>query len=79
MSENYSRTPQERYDTDNAFRTLVDMMMYQIIQCNYSPSELREAAILAAIQYETIHARPAFLVDGQSMRRVDGYHGRDDL
>jgi len=68
-------TPQERYDRDPQFRTLVDMLTHQIIECRYSPTELREAAILAAIRYETIHARPTFLVEGEILTRVDSYHG----
>ena len=71
-------TPQERYNRDPQFRTLVDMLTHQIIECRYSPTELREAAILAVIRHETIHARPTFLLQGKSLTRVDSYHGREE-
>lgn len=45
-------TPRERYHNDNHFHLLVDTMVDHIQQCNYTPSEMREAAILASILYE---------------------------
>ncbi len=45
-------TPRQRYKSDNNFATLVDMMVSHINQCNFTPSEMREAAILASIIYE---------------------------
>lgn len=45
-------TPRDRYLNDNHFRVLVDMMVAHIIDCRYTPSEMREAAILASIIYE---------------------------
>jgi hypothetical protein len=52
MEYDYYNTPQRRYETDNHFRALVDMMTAHIQQCNYTPSEMREAAILASIRHE---------------------------
>ena len=49
--------PRERYRNDPAFKNLVDMMTHQILSCNYTPSEMREAAILASIRYEEINIR----------------------
>ncbi len=51
------KTPRDRYQHDNHFRMLVDMMVSHIDQCLYTPSEMREAAILASIIYEQIHIR----------------------
>ena len=45
-------TPKDRYQRDNHFRALVDMMVGHIRQCNYTPSEMRDASILASIIYE---------------------------
>ena len=45
-------TPEERYLRDTTFKILVDSLEAQIHQANYTPTELREAAILAAIHYE---------------------------
>lgn len=44
--------PREKYLNDNMYRKLVDVMVDQIDQCNYTPSEMREAAVLASIIYE---------------------------
>ena len=46
------KTPRERYQNDNHFRVLVDLMVAHIDQCKYTPSEMREAAIMASIIYE---------------------------
>ncbi|MFA5346430.1 MAG: hypothetical protein WC315_09190 [Candidatus Omnitrophota bacterium] len=37
------------------FHQLVDYMVVTIEQCNYAPSEMREAAILASIIYAERH------------------------
>lgn len=44
---------EQRYLSDPHFKTLVDTMVMAIREAKYTPSELREAAILAAIIYET--------------------------
>ena len=44
-----ARSPGERYGTDHGFRTLVDALVVWIRQHNYSPSEVREAAMLASV------------------------------
>lgn len=43
------KTPREKYNNDPNYRLLVDWMISHIDQCNYTPSELREASILASI------------------------------
>ena len=71
--------PAARYDRDPQFRTLVDVLTDAIARCDYTPTEVREAAMLAAIRYETLYARPRYLMgagEPLSLRRVDGYHGR---
>jgi len=46
------KTPRERYQNDNSFRLLVNTMVANIHSCNYTPLEMREAALLACIIYE---------------------------
>ncbi len=46
------KTPRDKYLNDPQFRNLVDMMVAHIHQCDYTPSEMREAAIMASIVYE---------------------------
>ena len=53
-------TPEERYTSDAMFRRLVDTLENQIHQANYTPSELREAAMLAAIHYDSARIRKMY-------------------
>lgn len=46
------RTVEERYMTDPMFHHLVDSLVNQIAAANYTPSELREAVILACTRWE---------------------------
>ena len=46
------KTPREKYMKDPHYYQLVNMMVNEIKQCNYTPSEMREAALLASIIYE---------------------------
>ena len=56
----------ERYNTDNHFKSLVDMMSSYIYHCYFSPSEVREAAILASIIYEERNIRQMVIVDRET-------------
>ena len=53
----YADTPAARYTRDPQFRYLVNALECAIHQCRYSPSELREAALLASIRYESYQVR----------------------
>lgn len=44
-------TPRERYHNDVYFHALVSMMMAHIESGQYTPTEIREAALLAYIIY----------------------------
>ncbi len=44
--------PSARYERDPDFRYLVDAMLHMIVKAKFTPTELREAATLAAIKYE---------------------------
>ena len=48
------KSPHERYYQDPDFRALVDMMVSYIATCKYTPSEMREASLLACIKWESI-------------------------
>lgn len=52
------RSVSDRYQTDSAFHALVDMLQAQLHGGNYTPTELREAVMLAATLYENTHIRP---------------------
>ena len=58
----WNRTPaQNRYESDPAFRVLVDHMEANIHAAEYTPSEMREAALLASIHYELRSVRSMVL------------------
>lgn len=46
------KNPEEKYRNDVDYHMLVDMIENFIHQAKYTPSEIREAAILACIHYE---------------------------
>lgn len=47
----------DRYYQDTTFHTLVDIMVSHIHDGNFTPSEMREAAMLASILYEELNVR----------------------
>jgi hypothetical protein len=59
-TENNRLLAQERYMRDPMFKTLVDQLFHQLSLSNYTPTELREAVMLAAVRYESMTIRPMF-------------------
>ena len=51
------KTPKEKYLNDPQYNHLVNMLESLIQQAHFTPSELREACILASINYEMKHIR----------------------
>lgn len=45
----------DKYYNDAQFHTLVDTMVQAIVRCQFTPSEMREAAVLASILYAENH------------------------
>lgn len=54
-------TAEERYARDAEFHALVDILRSFIAQGRYTPTELREALVLAATHYEMYNPRPLFV------------------
>jgi hypothetical protein len=52
---------QKRYASDRAWAQLVDMFEMFIQQAQYTPSEIRQAAIHAAVRHELRSVRPIWL------------------
>lgn len=52
---------EERYRNDPAFHRLVDTIYVWICEQHYTPSEVRDAAMLAALKFEYLHMRPMIL------------------
>lgn len=74
-------TPDERYKLDPYFHMLVDLLEKHIESAQLTPSEIREAAILATIHYEMRTMRQfliprdcpdALLPDGEICPRCGG-------
>ena len=53
-------TATERYERDPAFHHFVDLIETLLNKAQYTPSELREAVMLAAIHYEAKHIQPMY-------------------
>lgn len=51
------KTPKEKYMNDPEYHQLVDMLENFIERAQFTPSELREASVLACINYEMRHVR----------------------
>ena len=51
------KTPKEKYQNDPEYNHLVNTLEHLIEQARFTPSELREACILASINYEMRHVR----------------------
>ena len=47
-------SPDERYFRDPQFKHLVDFMIDAIRHAQFTPTEIREAAMLAAIKYDQL-------------------------
>lgn len=62
----YSDTPEARYQRESAFRALVDTLHALISRADYSPSEIREASMLACIHHEMITPRHRVVYVGRN-------------
>jgi len=61
------KTPEEKYLNDPSYKMLVDTLLHQIIQAHFTPSEIREAAVYAAIRYEQIRIKPRHIFTENSI------------
>ena len=59
--ENKIMCSQERYLHDPVFHTLVDVIYDQLCQGNFTPSEARDAVMLACIHFEERHMTYKFI------------------
>lgn len=63
------RSIEQRYREDSEFHYLVDMLHSLIKKAQYTPTEIREAALLAMIHYEQYSNRP-IIVDLETYKRI---------
>jgi hypothetical protein len=57
MDKYPNQTARDRYLNDPTYRRVVDMMEHLLHQAQITPSEMREAAVLASINYESHNIR----------------------
>lgn len=72
------KSPKEKYMNDPEYHQLVDMLESFIDLARFTPSELREAAVLASINYEMRHVRD-FVIDPkthEAFRILDDFASR---
>ena len=60
------KTPREKYNNDPHYKVLVDQLTSFIHNCQYTPSEIREAVVLACINYEESRVQRHFTQETQN-------------
>ena len=65
------KTPNEKYENDLAYRQLVDMLTGLIHQAEFTPSEIREACMLACIRHEHYRRIRPVVISAGAARAMD--------
>ena len=65
------KTPSEKYENDNNYRQLVDMLTALIHQAEFTPSEIREACMLACIRCEHYRRIRPVVISAEAARAMD--------
>lgn len=62
----------DRYESDPQFKTLVDLIRCELEQSHFTPTELREAVMLACCPSGYQYIR----LSAKALRAMPGYHGQ---
>ena len=65
------KTPNEKYENDQSYRQLVDMLTALIHQAEFTPSEIREACMLACILHEHYRRIGQVVISAEAARAVE--------
>ena len=65
-------SPEERYARDQNFRTFTDMIEHFVHRAELTPSEVREATVLACIHYEMRRLRDIYVRTDEDAVRMIG-------
>lgn len=60
------KTPHDRYFNDPRFKVLVDLFYSYIARADFTPSEIREAAMCACVKFEMEHVRYRYIVPAET-------------
>lgn len=73
--------PDERYRRDPQFKQLVDMLYMLVKKADFTPTEIREACMLAQIHYETHNVPRHFTLSTDALKNLGmgKQRGFDDL
>jgi len=55
------QSPKDRYENDAQYKTLCDLIESFLHQARFTPSEVRECAVMACIHYEMKHGLNHYL------------------
>ena len=65
------KTPNEKYENDHSYRQLVDTLTALIHQSEFTPSEIREACMLACIRYERYRRIRPVVISAEAARAME--------
>ena len=65
------KTPKEKYANDPNYRRLVDMLEALIHQAEFTPSEIREACMLACILHEHYRRIGQVVISAEAARAME--------
>ena len=65
------KTPNEKYENDPSYRQVVDMLTALIHQAEFTPSEIREACMLACIRLERYRRIRTVVISAEAASAMD--------
>ena len=65
------KNPNEKYENDHNYRRLVDMLEALIHQAEFTPSEIREACMLACIRHEHYRRIRPVIISEEAARAME--------
>ena len=65
------KTPNEKYENDHRYRQVVDHLTALIHQAEFTPSEIREACMLACIRHEYSRRIRPVVISAEAVRAME--------
>lgn len=65
------KTPEEKYTNDPNYRRVVDMLEALIVEAEFTPSEIREACMLACIRNERYRRIRPVVITAEAARAME--------